>query len=671
MSGWVIDPTSTVTLVVGVGALVVWLWFAPPHRSGLVRGSLRGAAALLFAGVLLGVGCERDADLGSGRVIVLVDRSRSMEVPDESATRATLARDWLDSPVFEDWSAGWRIEIDSFGGWSSDIGAALDAAETTLPDAIVLVSDGRAARGRAAEAGAIPIFAWRPEPVRLVDAAVVDLAVETDESEGASVVIEVAASGGIGVPADGEVEVLVDDLLVARESLPALEAGERFVFRVGLPPATSRPAVVTATVSAVGDRVVGNDRRSTLWESAPDTERTVVLGLRAGWDLAPFLRALRAETGDVDVFVVGPESELRSPDGAGSTSWATLAVRRYGVAYVFGDPEALDPAGEAWLDRFAAAGGKGVYWAPGRSGGRLAGGATTVPARGARVEGSPELTLEGAAWLTARGFAPRAAPDGSAAWPPIEALPGRSPDVPGEATVLLSIGDRPIAWAFERGTTRRVVALGVGYYRWAIEGVTRAETRGREFWDQWVGATSRWLAAATPAERVAVRIPAEGRVGIDAPLRATLAGDPGAGAVWRVERTVDGERQVVERGEISDSGALSEIVAGPFEAGFYALVVEVPSAGWIVETPFLVDTWNPDLAWTEADTTSLGMALAASGGAWIDAESPPLPRSAGGATSLDASRRVGLATSPWPLLVGIVLVLADWALALTGRRTAG
>jgi hypothetical protein len=670
------SPSPVLALVVGAIALVVWLVLSPPGRSGLVRGLLKLTAAALLLLTLLDVGCQRAGDDTRGTLTVLVDRSRSMDVAGaDGVRRADAAREWLTGSRFASWATDWDVSFDSFGGSTTDIGAAIEAAASELPDAIIVLSDGRAARGRSAEPTVVPVYGWSPQPVAIPDVALVTLRVEKDRDGDATALAEVAAVGGRAIDVQGTLEVTVDDQSVGRRAVPPLDAGERFIARVSLPARFPGVARVEAAVSVPQDPVSENDRRAALWRSTDSSDRALVVGLAAGWDLAPFARAVPDIHSDgADVFWIDQRGSLyRVDDGADGIDWSSLSMARYGVAYLLGDPAALGSAGQRWVDRFAAGGGRGLLWAPGEHGGRLAG-ADVVVSADARTGGVPELTADGAGWLTAHGASAVSGPDGSPAWPRLESLAARPPEPPAGATVLLELAGRPAGWVLERGTTRLAVLLGVGYYRWSLTTGGSNDERGVEFWTQWTQTLGRWLAAATPMRRLGLRMPVGSRLAVGEHLVARLAADVVGEVTWRVEPATETGSETplpVASGVLATEPASREIAVGPFEPGTYRLVVEAAD-GWRVNEPFVVDPWVPDLAWTAADTASLAAAARASGGAMLTEDSlPELSRADRGLEhAIDATRTARLGTTSWPLIVAAILLLADWAIALASRASA-
>jgi hypothetical protein len=648
MMGWAWDPPSVAALALGIAALAAWLALASPRP--WPRGGIRFLAALLLALALLDVGCRRGGGAALPRAVVLVDRSLSMK----AAGRDADAREWVAR--LERSLAGWQIERHAFGGATTDLADAIGRAEARLPDAIVVVSDGRAAGGRAAEPPAVPLYAYAPKPTAIADLAVADLAV-AEGSDGTMVEVEVAAVGGLGA-ASRALEITVGDKVVARRQAGApLAAGERRLVRVAVP-ATTAGAIVEARLVG-GDAVAANDRRARRTGPGAGPRAHLLVGLRPGWEMGFVRRALVAGGLPVETLWAPAKGRLAPLDRAGGAAWSTLSPERYRAVWLFGDPALLGAEGRAWVERFVGRGGRGVAWAPTGSGGELPGmGGARAPSPG-RTRAVPSVTGSAIEWLVAHGGRdPDAAfPDGSAAWPPLELLPDAPAEPPAGAILLLVAGERPAAWIADRGAAgRNVVLLGTGYYRWALAD----DEAQRAFWRSWVATLGRWLAgAAAAAKGPLVRLPAGGRLTagerLAAPVEAT------GGVAWRIEREPGGE--VVVSGEI-EAGADPVVRAGPFAPGIYRLLVERDEGAAFPSERFVVEAWAPDLAWTAADTASLARAARASGGELLGEDEVAL-RPPARVTGGEGGAVIGLGTTPWLYLVAVLLLLADWGL---GRR---
>lgn len=647
MNGWAASA--------GVLAVAAWMAVAPPWHDGR-RGILRAAAALILVLGLFEVSCRLPGGSDRPRLRVLIDRSLSMRLGSSAGGREETARAWLEDAAFRRWTDGWRVEVDSFGGTTSDPGGAVERAAEEGPDAILVVTDGRVSGGRSIGSTTAPLYAVVPEPRALADAAVLELGVVGGE-EAESAVAQVAAVGGLPVPA-GRVELTVDGRSAGSQPLPPLAAGERRLLSFPLTSGGQGHTVVTARIAVPDDPVAVNDARSLVREPA-GPRRALAVALGPTWDFGAWVRALRrSHPGPVDAYWSFPGGGLRSVEGGRTAGWTGLGTGRYAAAYLFGDPDALGSTGRAWVDRFLESGGRGILWAPAGGDGELPGAGATVGGR--RPDAIPTLTDEGRAWLSSLGAAPDAVPDGGPGWPFLEELPAPIHLEPA-ATALLVAGGSPVAWIAEEGTTRHAAMLGTGYYRWPLESGS-GEGLGAGFWRAWSDGLVRWLASASPAIRPLVRMPPGRAVPASEPFQVPVVEDAGR-LRWRVERS--GE---VVAGGARDSAAAG-IVVESLPPGEYRLNVET-SRGRAASEPFVVEPWSPELAWTAADTAALTTAVRGSGGALLHADGPfPVLEGAGTpALGSPDDRRLDLGTWPWTFLIAALLILADWAIARADIR---
>lgn len=654
------DPPAFLLVLLGAAGLVAWFALSPPSRRSPLSAALQVSAVILLALALVNAGWRPGPAVARPRLAVLVDRSASMtEVGSGGTTRLADAREWLEGDAFSRMTAGWRVEIDSFGGRTTDPAAAVEAASATLPEAILVVSDGRATGGPAMGSAPVPLYARVAGPIAISDAAILGLAIEVgaDGEAGALASIEVAAVGGAPTPARS-ISVLVDGGVVGRARAPALAAGERREIRLDLPEPGREEVVVEARLEEPVDAVAGNDARARIWRSSPPG-RTLLVGLAPGWEVGFLHRALEATAaGPVDVYWGATEGSLRSVDGGAAASWTEFDPARYEALWVIGDPSLLGVSGRRWIDRFAGAGGRGIFWGPGGRGGELAG--LRAPAAGtAATPTPPVLTEAGRRWLEAVVGPLDAAPDGTRAWPPLEGLPGERAELPGGATVLLQAGGRPVAWSVERDRNRHLVALGTGWYRLALEGGADRGAPSLRFWRAWTEGAIRWLSAASSAETPLVAMPGEGRVAAGEPLEVHRS-DRAGRLEWRVVPARGGRAAA---SGVSEAGA-EGFVVGPLPPGAWRL--EVETAGRSESRALAVETWTPDLARTEADTAALAAAARASGGEVLGAAPPPLPPAVSGSAGA-AGAVVGLGLVPWAFLLATVLLLAHWAVAARAR----
>ncbi|HJR53495.1 MAG TPA: hypothetical protein VJ982_07250, partial [Gemmatimonadota bacterium] len=148
------NPPALPLVALGLLGLLAWLVLSPPSRRSPLSASLQALAAIVLALALVNAGWRSRAG-DRPRLAVLVDHSESMSaVGAGGTTRLEDARAWLEGPGFSRLAAGWSVEIDSFGGRTTDPAAAIEAASATLPGAILIVSDGRATASGASAAAA-------------------------------------------------------------------------------------------------------------------------------------------------------------------------------------------------------------------------------------------------------------------------------------------------------------------------------------------------------------------------------------------------------------------------------------------------------------------------------------------------------------------------------------
>lgn len=658
-----------IIVAVGLVGLAAWLYLAPPTPRAPLRSAIRLCVVVLLAAAFL----NPEIVVGPGtspRLAVLVDTSLSMEARGlEGRSRAEAARDWIDGPALDELKEEWDVTIDSFGGATTDLGDAIESAASGLPSAIVIVSDGRAAGGRAAEPPGVPLFVVPVEPHDLADGAIVDLRVEDSDDETAEVVVEIGAVGGLPLVQGRSIVVEIEGDPSDRIAMtPGLSAGEKEVLRVPLGDRGAGQWRITARLEPE-DGVPRNDQRSIVWNVNDEPGRILVVGLRPGWEFGAWVRALRElDPMPADGYWTADGARLKSLSGeTRAADWNDLSGDRYRAVFLIGDPGLLSDYGRRWLDGFLARGGRGVYWSPGAAVGLIPGTGIEVPGPPV-ADGPPRLTDAGAEWLRAQGGLARDSPDGGADWPDIEGISATSPSIPSGAEPLIVAAGRPIAWAIERGATRQIVALGTGYYRW---GLAPSPAGGEEFWQEWTATVTNWLTAVRASDRSLVFPPGRGRARYGESVEMRIPRGVEGTVTWEVEREEDG--RLVADGVVTAGAGPRRVVIGPLNPGDYSVSLETQAGESSVR--FVVEEWAPDVARTSSDTVSLGSAARISGGALlVDSTNPLLELAQTTTEPIGPSRTVGLGTRPWVFLLAALGLLAEWALAqrsLTGRREAG
>ncbi len=163
MAPWAI---ACCALAAGTAAWLTYRKLQASRRSVLALGTLRGLLLMALVACLAGPQWTHTVrELERDCVVVLVDRSRSMQVTDGPVSRDASVRDMLGDAVwtrlaqerFVEWLGfhGTPVPFDPLDpgtpdGWATDIGSALAAAQRAAGGrplaGIVLISDGRSQR---------------------------------------------------------------------------------------------------------------------------------------------------------------------------------------------------------------------------------------------------------------------------------------------------------------------------------------------------------------------------------------------------------------------------------------------------------------------------------------------------------------------------------------------
>ncbi len=316
-------PLAFVGLALGAWSLVLLLWELKRRRgAGLAIASTGMAATtLLVAAVLRPAVVKSRGSLVGPRVVVLADRSLSMDLPgDEGTRRAT-----LDAALvrLQSLSGQARMRVFGFGEgpaipWetdegkspttTSDLGAAL-AALAAMPDerpaALIVLSDGRLDRPSADAPGAEvrELLGHEGIPVHTVALASQeprDASIRAVRAAGAAVAhqplpltIEIVCGGGLGC--DERIPVSAREL---RDGAPpaVLASGEAQVrngvatVELSITLERAGPRIVEVAIQPPdGDQIPDNDRRLITFQVARDRVRVLHVAGRPTYDV----RALR------------------------------------------------------------------------------------------------------------------------------------------------------------------------------------------------------------------------------------------------------------------------------------------------------------------------------------------------------------------------------------------
>lgn len=694
---WILLAALTLIL----GALAVWSYrFRMPPLSPLARRlfmALRGIALALLLWLLAQPVLERVLPSAGRRVLVLVDRSNSMDLSSDPARAGAESRRALSERVTSELQSALRgraatdtrgfattLEGDSIRADAPREATALGDALLEVarlpaerrPDGVVVVSDG------VVNAGADPVAAARAlgVPVHAVlvgarggqDRAVasVEATSEARVGEATPVRVRVRSDEERGTPIT--VRLREGGRELARANVLAPGSGAEAVAEMRVTPTRAGLAVWSASVDSIArDAAPANDARGVAVQVAPGKLGVLVVSAGLNWDLT-FLR--RALAGDSTLKLV---TRVREASG-----WRALETGRIapltaadlnGQAVVVLDALAAVDAGPAFdaaIERFVRGGG-GLLVLPGPSG-------LQSVARG-RIARDLQMTNGAASAPTASPAPSPTSGDllawdddparGIAAWGAAAPLADVAPIAPsaGDRVLIAArAGGPPLALSRRIGRGPVLLVNGTGLWRWSLSGNDDLQgERGRRLWRRIV----RWLSEPVQGEPLRVRperwLSANGEpVQLVASLQ-DAAFRPVAGA------------QV--RGEASDGrGHTRSLEFVPREAGNYAVTLTGLGPGrWQVRTratkggrelgtarsEFAVDTWSLEALRAEPDSATLAALASASGGSLSAAAS-----AAGWARSLDTRSLVRARTnstrlweSPWLFGVIIALLSAEWA----------
>ena len=583
-------------------------------------------------------------------VVALLDTSASMNVVEQGSSRLQRAvevlggglRDDLRDAVVRGFSGSpYPIALDTLSrvaaaGWSTDLAAALVAAEDAVPEGrtlggVLLVSDGRHNLGEdpaavAASLG-VPVYALGTgsgDPaadVQLLSAAAPEAAFA---GRPLRLRLSLRSWGYQGRAAQVSVSTEEEQLVSSRVVLGA--DGQVLPADLELPPLAAGPHLLTVAVGGLDGELTGQNNR-----------RLLSLHLRRHR-----LRVLLAAGGP------GAEAAfLRRALAADSSLQVSARIRRDGRSFYGGEPlpESLedwdclvlvdpDPelaAAVGGIEGFLRSGrgllvfaGSRLWRAPGPldrllplSGGRPA----VIEATGDPVEADPE----GRGHPLGRLLAQTAAGDSWRGWPPLAGTLRAGRPGPGSRLLLRTSAGDPVLVAGSVGPGRVLVAAGTGFWRLDLlaAGLGEQARSLRAFWP----AAVRWLAAAS----------AEGRVRSSPESPVYRAGEPAAvvAEVYdQLNEPVDSARVSIRLGPDGRESAMEPAGAGRFraawtglEAGEYTYEVQASHEGAALGRSggrFVVESHSVEAVDLRADPGLLAEIAALSGGeyrpleAWRD-----------------------------------------------------
>lgn len=517
-------------------ALSVWAYrFAIPPlpaRARRLLPFLRTVALLLLAWLLAQPVLERARAGRAARLVVLLDRSRSMELPASpgGASRATEAGAAAQA-IGRAWRGRATVTVVPFasrlGSDSASAGArgatALGDALAALPlapegqelDGVVVVSDGAVNAGQdplgAARALGVPVHTVLTGVARGPDRAVTEVEASASARVGEATPVRVHVTSteerGIAFTTrllDGEREL-------GRTTGVSPGAGLESVAEFRITPTRPGLAVWTARVdSLTGETSAANDARQVALEVAPGRLGVLVMSAGLNWDLTFVRRALVADSGVSLRTLARTEGGWREIESGRLVPAVGPSDLRGQAAVVLDGlgPAELGAAMDEGLDAFARGGGGLLLLggpAPGLArfrSGKL--GAQLMAAMDpglAMRSGSPDPSAEARELLDWDDDPER----GDRAWRAAAPLSDLTPVAPGGGDRVL-IGSRgggpPLLMARRIGRGQALFVNGTGLWRWSLSGHDDLSAeRGRRLWRRLV----RWLAEPVQGEPLRVK----------------------------------------------------------------------------------------------------------------------------------------------------------------------
>lgn len=715
LSGDLSRPLATVCLLLALASVVLLVVELRRRRGGgmaLVTATGIVATVLLALAVLRPVSIVSRGSLVGPKVVVLADRSRSMDLPGDSGTRRETAAKAVEAIQRSSHDA--RVSVLGFGEgaptpWDatghdpappshrSDLGAALSAlaaAPDERPAAIVVVSDGRLDRPGADDTAAAVKAA-----MGALDVPVHTVSVASEGPRDASIrAVRTAGAAVAHQPFPLTIEIgcerlSCDDVTVtARELMESgppnlLASGTAHVEHgratVELPLTLERAGarIVEVAIEAPrGDEVPDNDRRFVAFDVARDRVRVLHVAGRPTYDVRALRMWLKSDASvDVVAFFI-----LRTRDSVVNATERDLALIEFPVHELF--TQHLPSFDAVVLQDFNAApyqlvqhlpnlaeyvkkgGGLIMVGGPGAFGGGHYAGtplAGVLPIELGEQESEHPVDLG--------SFVPSYTDVGRAV-PVLRPLRGLLGDALPEMPGVNLLGDaRPgsyVLWSHPRLRTRsgkpmpvlalgeegdgRAIALAVdGTYRLGY-GTLASEAAGRAHGALWDGLLG-WLMRDPRYEPAQIELDAPCTAGVPLTLRVRpLPGNEGA---VHLDVARLGDRTSVVHRDVAGQGHADAVPidVGALEPGGYTARVRIGD-GPATRHDFACERGGDEWADSRPDDERLRAIAAATGGVSVDGDGVgklPLPP----AMEVAAERRVApiLPAWSWTLLAAAML----------------
>jgi hypothetical protein len=681
-------------------ALSLWAYrFAIPPlpaRARRLLPVLRALALVALAWLIAQPVLERARAGRSAHLVVLLDRSRSMDLPAApgGAPRAAEAQAAVDA-ITRAWRGRAAVRVVPFatrlGGDSAAASArgatALGDALEALPlspegqelDGVVVVSDGAVNAGEdpvaAARALGVPVHTVLTGVARGPDRAVTEIEASTTArvGEATPVRVHIATSEERGVAIT--TRLLDGPRELGRTSVVSPGAGLEAIAEFRITPTRPGLAVWTARIdSLTGETTTANDARQVALEVAPGRLGVLVLSAGLNWDLTFLRRAWLADSG-VSLRTLTRESggwrEVESGRLLGGVGAPDLRSQAAVVLDAV-SPAELGPQMDLALETFVRGGGGLLVLggpAPGLAryrGGRLGAQlALAVDPTSPIRTGSPEPSAEASELLSWDDDPQR----GERAWRAAAPLTDLAPVAPGGGDrVLIGLrgGGPPLLLARHIGRGQALFVNGGGLWRWSLSGHDDLSAeRGRRLWRRLV----RWLAEPVQGEPLRVK-PERWLTARGEPVRlfASLQSPdfkPVAGAA------LEGEA-------LDPAGHATRLAFQPRAAGSYEATLEDPAPGRYHVTvratrggvelgratsEFAVDHWSLEEARAEPDSATMAAIAFATQGRATSAVAAArwaatIPTRA---IARARSESLRLWESPWMFAVIVGLLSVEWA----------
>lgn len=682
-------------LTLALASLGVWAYrFRRPPLPSLARvllPLLRALAFTLLLWLLAQPVLERVLPGRGARVAILVDRSRSMDLPVSvggearatSAERAAAAlgdglrgRATIERLSFAaDADSSGSREATALGDVLAEIAARPGPSR---PDGVVVISDGainagvdplQAARSIAAPVHVVPVGAeLSPDravsevesspTARVGEPALVRVRVRSSEERGTPLVVRLNESGR--------------ERASGRTLAPG--AGAEATVEMRITPTRPGLAVWTAQIDAVeGDVAPGNDSRGVAVQVQPGRLGVLVVSGALQWDLTMLRRALLADSGlAVEVRArTGAASEWRSLGGSRESTPGPQDLGGRAVVVLDGIAAVdVSPSFDRALARFVREGG-GLLLLGGDAPGVMRHGRGALAAE-LRVQSASSMGRTAGAQLESGGVEVMAWDDdparGTEAWgrvaPLAEVMPLTA--LAGDRVLLTAVGGgEPLVFARRAGRGPVLFVNGAGTWRWSLSGTDPLQSvRGQRLWQRVI----HWLSEPVQAEPLRVTpsrwlTPAGESVRLLASLQ-DASFQPVAGAEIEAEAVDESGRRVSVRFTPRAAGSHEAVLPAP-ASGRWSVRARAVASGREVgraRTEFAVDRWSLEQLTSQPDRAGLAALAEATQGRVLETGSIH----EGGRIDLRALTRprttsTRLWESPWVFALLIGMLSVEWA----------